>query len=299
MKTRTILALVLVLSFVLGSVAMAAAVEPYVERFPPTSDAAYICVTGLDYDFGYMVEFWNTDAEFWPFDPGEVVEFTHASQTITIGNNGTSQDEEMYSGGYYFDWMVDPDPLGVVVVKGGNSANFFVYDGAYSDIEMCAPSNEKTGKNYAITHVVFCWDRIGSGGEEECYQEETAWADGDRYVDSNWATYVTYEDGLVADIYAGQDMLAGTATFTEVNGEVEIFIQLINDWIFYYDLEDEQADDNVKVQDYDEPPDKNPAPGQFDYKEYAEVGNTEYTITVPLNSYYGVHLDVAQLVACE
>jgi hypothetical protein len=270
-------------------------VEPSIEKFPPTSDAAYICKIGEDYDFGYMIDYWNTLAEFWPKVPEDLVfEFEHAKQEITIFNFGTSSDNGKYAGGYYFGWEVTPNPLGAVLVKGGNSFNKFVYDGAFADASLYAPANLKTGKLYAITHVVFCWDELGM-----CYQEQTAWVEGTPYPGGNWATYVTYYNGLVADIYAGQNNLIGTATFTEENGEVEIYIQLIDGWIFYYDLADPQADNNVKVQDYAEPPTKNPVPGKFDWKEYAEVGTSEYTITVPLNNYYGVHLDVVLGVPCE
>ncbi len=47
---------------------------------------------------------------------------------------------------------------------------------------------------------------------------------------------------------------------------------------------------NLAVQDYEEAPSGNPAPGRFDYKKVAS--GTEASITVPLNNFYGIHLNV-------
>jgi hypothetical protein len=136
------------------------------------------------------------------------------------------------------------------------------------------------------------------GAPQTCYQDETAWAAGDRYVDSNWATYVAYEPGKVVDIIAGQNMPAGTATFSApAGGMIDIEIRLANGFVFFCDSD--VPDDNVKVQDYAVAPTTSPSPGLFDWKEFAEVGSTSYTISVPVNSFYGVHLDVACPVDCQ
>jgi hypothetical protein len=44
----------------------------------------------------------------------------------------------------------------------------------------------------------------------------------------------------------------------------------------------------VAVQDYSSAPSGNPSPGQFDWKETPDSA-TMHTITVPQNTFYGVH----------
>ena len=105
---------------------------------------------------------------------------------------------------------------------------------------------------------------------------------------------------LEVDLKAGKKLDAGTVTLSSSDGNtVEILIELNDGWIFYYDLNDPDGDDNVKVQDYSEAPSGNPAPGQFEWKEMAALGSTSYTIAVPYNIYYGIHVDVAKEVECE
>ncbi len=122
---------------------------------------------------------------------------------------------------------------------------------------------------------------------------ETAWAAHDvgvnRYTPrGNWATYLVYDElNGSADIYAGQDIYVGSVSFDEISGDnVEITVQL-EGWEFEPDTT------NLYVQDYNSSPGGNPAPGRFDYKEM-ESGN-EATITVPLNNYYGIHLNVYEV----
>jgi hypothetical protein len=125
--------------------------------------------------------------------------------------------------------------------------------------------------------------------EPEEPQVETAWAaNGDepgslRYTQrGNWATYVEYSGAeKTVTFFAGQNMNVGTVTFSAVeDGKVTITINLGENWEF---LEGEV----VAVQDYATAPSGNPAPGRFDHKESAT--GTLFSITVPENSFYGVH----------
>ena len=194
---------------------------------------------------------------------------------------------------------------GKVYVKGGSGGNLYDYspDGVKADEGLHAPVNP-SGYYADVSHVSFCLC-YEPEEEEVCYKDETAWAAGSRYVEKgNWATYVTY-GGVekTVNVYAGQTMLAGTATFSApVDGWVDITIELANGFVFWGDDLDEDGiadSDNVKVQDYEFAPSGNPSPGLFEWKETAPLKSTSWTITVPENNFYGVHLDVAYPVACE
>jgi hypothetical protein len=284
MKEKSIkisLVLVLLASLTLSGMAWAASVEPVVFTNWTSGDAMSECrQTGYYFEYAYK---WNEEGEIDPFElegaPNGTAVFS--GQTITVSN----------SNGSTFDWQVDPFPLGAVIVKAGTGAYVFLYEDAFNDQGLYAYS----GKD--ISHITFCWNDF----EELCYQEETAWATGPRYTQrGNWATYTPYVPDSTVTIYAGQTMDAGTAHFSAaVDGWVEITITLDNGFIFYYDLNDDLEDHNIKIQDYELPPSGNPAIGLFAWKEMAEVGSTQYTITVPENNYYGIHLDVAYSLPCQ
>ncbi len=125
-----------------------------------------------------------------------------------------------------------------------------------------------------------------------CYEfmEETAWTAGERYVSrGNWATYTAYVADSTADLYAGQNMLAGTVHFSAPeDGYVTLTINLTGDWEFA------PTDENVKIQDYEFAPSGNPAPGQFPWKGTAS--GQSFAIEVPWNNFYGVHVDVGTWV---
>jgi hypothetical protein len=130
---------------------------------------------------------------------------------------------------------------------------------------------------------------------QECtWIEETAWAEGLPYnIDGkgNWATYTFYDNdsGFGVPLIAGQTMEAGTVQFSEPEGGyVTITIELNQGWRF------KDTAENVKIQDYDSPPSGNPSIGLFDWKGYAT--GSSYTVLVPENFYYGVHVDVER---CE
>ena len=133
-------------------------------------------------------------------------------------------------------------------------------------------------------------------GEEPCYEfmGETAWAAGTRYVRrGNWATYTPYIPDSTVILYAGQTINVGTVHFSApVDGLVTITIQLTGDWEFAPTAE------NVKIQDYAVAPSGNPAPGLFAWKGTGE--GQSFSIQVPVNNFYGVHVDVGywMQVAC-
>lgn len=262
-----------------------------------TGDAAQECVTNLGYDFGLKIDSWNQEvggaytcdngAESCFFAPGY-------ENAITISNND----------GVFFDWASAPFALSAVVVKGGQNANVFSYNPAVNmDTGLYAPINPNNGKPFDISHASFCWNKQEL---DQCYQDETAWAVGNRYVKKgNWAMYVPYAGAeQTVDLRAGGGdgvgMKAGTATFSApVDGYVTITIKLENTFIFYYDLNNDQEDHTLKVQDYAQAPNKNPSPGQFAWKAMLPVGSTTAEIKVPANNFYGVHLDLAYQVPCQ
>ncbi len=220
------------------------------------------------------------------------------SNSTQYGNTATDFDAIITisnSDGKTFDWT-STHVVCKVLVKAGT--NYYVYtypDGACGDEGLVAPE----GKN--ISHVTFCFSETLCEGPEKCYQEETAWAAGTRYVNKgNWATYTSY-DGVskTIPIYAGQSALAGSATLEPDGASVKIVIQLNADWVFYYDGIDPLHDNNIKIQDYAAtPPAKNPAPGKFSWKSLAPVGSHDWEGTLPNNKFYGIHLDVAKLIDC-
>jgi hypothetical protein len=215
-----------------------------------------------------------------------------------------------------FDWASDPYAIGAVVVQGGPNDNFFFYDPAVNSDTNLYPDGDLTDKSKkeSISHISFCWNKTGDDGDDDdddpdemCYEEETAWAANGvlpgeiGYINaSQWATYVEYFGvEKTTTLFAGQTIPVGTATFSApVDGWVTITIELVEGWVFYYDVADFEEDDNLKVQDYEEAPEGNPAIGLFDWKESIPFGSTTGSIVVPANNYYGVHLDVAGEVVC-
>jgi hypothetical protein len=278
-------------------------------------DAGFECVTQLGYDFGLKIDGWSDavnglysgclSGQGQECDP----EFTN---TITITEND----------GTYFPWMSSPFSLRAVIAKGGNAAHVFPYagpddgpSGVFADTDLYQPINN-SGKPAAVSHATFCWNKGDDAGDEECYQDETAWAVGSDYniKGGNWAMYVDYDacdeaDGAIdgvcttdlrADGGDGVGMDAGTATLASIDDEyVKITINLENTFIFYYDLQDDQEDNNLKVQHYVTAPEGDPKVGRFAYKAFIPVGSRTGEFVVPANNFYGIHLDLAYIVPCE
>lgn len=174
------------------------------------------------------------------------------------------------------------------VVKLDNNGQIVQSETAYGG-DITKP---KKGSWYGnISYTVQCCEE-----EEPCYkwENETAWAAGTRYVEKgNWATYTTYEADSTVILYAGQKMNAGTVDFSspDENGYITITITLTGDWKFA------PVGDNVKIQDYDStPPADNPDPGHFAWKGTVDPSESSFSITVPENKFYGVHVDVGYWV---
>ena len=286
MKKYSVLIVIALLALTM-TVAWAASVEPVLVDPWQSGDAAFECgqVEGCESDFHFKFDNWGDVT----YDGPYVVD---GGNTITISNDD----------GYSFDWTSEW-PVACVIVKGSNAANVYCYDEpVYSDTGMFAPLNTNSpdpDDTFAISHATFCYNEGGM-----CYEEETAWAEGARYVKKgNWAMYVDYYGvektvELIAD-YTNY-VHAGTVTFSApVEGMVTITVNLTGGAIFYYDLNDPLYDDNFKVQDYDKAPTKTPSPGLFTWKTNIEPGSTTGSIVVPVNKFYGVHLDIALPVPCE
>lgn len=282
-----------------------------------SGDAGQECVVNLGYDFGLKIDGWSGDISGIysgcadaqgsdSCDPGFV-------NNITISNND----------GTYFDWASSPFSLRAVVVKGGPDANVFTYaepapapaSGVFADTDLYSPLNANNGNPFDVSHASFCWNAGDDNGGEKCYQDETAWAVGLPYG-RNWAMFVDLPtcdaadgstDGVcTTDIRAGGGdgvgIDAGTATLTYdmPEGDVEIEIQLENTFIFYYDLNDDEEDDNLKIQAYGEMPGpRDAAPGRFANKYFIPVGSQAATVTVPYGPYIGIHMDLAYEVPCS
>lgn len=135
--------------------------------------------------------------------------------------------------------------------------------------------------------------------DEWCYEGETAWAQGPRYVPrGNWAMYYKYTGGITnTPLIAGQFFNAGSVEISDnTDGTVTITISLDDHWYFTYD--DVVYEENVKIQDYaNVPPKKNPAPGLFAHK-FTATGQL-FQCIVPYNNYYGIHVDLWHQVPCD
>jgi hypothetical protein len=145
----------------------------------------------------------------------------------------------------------------------------------------------------------------------QCYQEETAWAANGQQTPgqlpyegaTQWATYVQYDgQEKMVDIYAGQTIPVGKAYFSAPfwfngDGKVTIQIFLTGSWEFNVDMYPPGNIETLKIQDYPQPPSGNPSPGLFDWK-FPATGTTYTMATVPLNNFYGVHLDVRKEKPC-
>jgi hypothetical protein len=250
------------------------AVTPVSDAAFQAGDAADECAQAGDFVYAFKIDDWAGDMNGpyqASFDDGHI-------NDITIEN----------SDGTYFDWSATK-PIGAVIVKGGNSANIFSYDPqAYSDTGLYSPLNNG-GNVPEVSHVTFCWNPE----EEGCFEYESAWSDGPRFVSKgNWATYTPYASAEnEVTLFAGQTMEAGTVTFSPENGQVKITISLNDGWTF-----DSTKEENVKIQGYETAPSGNPTPGQFTDK-FTETG-TSFVAVVNAANYYGVHVDVRQQVEC-
>lgn len=183
-------------------------------------------------------------------------------------------------------------PVGAAIIKGGNASNTYVYDPQDTNDSGLASPPAGPGPAELSNIGGFCWNPEDEPGE--CFEDETAWAAGTRYVSrGNWATYTSYLGvEKTVTLFAGQTIDVGTVTFSDPDGDnlVTITINLTGEWQFAL------GEENIKVQAYLSAPSANPAPGLFPYKTTADGQTGE--IVVPQNNFYGVHVDVAKQVDC-
>lgn len=189
---------------------------------------------------------------------------------------------------YYVVIPLDTLPEGCVCVA-AHAEVVKVVEGEIVQSETAFGEGDKVGNNWFMKFEycpALCEDEPPI---EVCYQDETAWAAGALYVaQGSWATYTPYVANTPVNVYAGQNYLVGTVTFSGVvDGKVTITLAALNG----ARLQD--VADPVKIQGYETPPGDNPSPGLFTtYK-----GNLA-TITVDAYAYYGIHLDVQRVVDC-
>ncbi len=190
---------------------------------------------------------------------------------------------------HHFEIPLSELPEGCVCVA-AHAEVVKVVNGKVVQSETAFGEGDKVGKNWFMKFEYCLGICEDLPPVEVCYNDETAWAAGTRYVEKgNWATYTPYVANTPIDIFAGQHYLVGTVTFSEVvNGKVTITLTALNG----ARLQD--VAESVKIQGYDAPPSGNPAPGQF--KTYK---GTETTVTVDAYAYYGIHIDAQRVVDCE
>jgi hypothetical protein len=224
---------------------------------------------------------------FFPFFEVTVIDGTYVSWKPVVG-----------------EWKGEGNGLWIpcnvaVIVKGSDDANIYYYPTIMEDGDsgLASPPAGGSGGPAGLSNLTFCFNLCPVEEPPVCIEcdDETAWAYGEPYNPTeygkkgNWAMYVSYfdldESGCVP-LVAGQNEIAGQVCFSEVkDGEVEITITLNDGWKFYEDPDEE----NVKIQDYNDAPSGNPAPGLFDHK-FNAPGDMPFV--VPANNFYGVHADL-------
>jgi hypothetical protein len=144
---------------------------------------------------------------------------------------------------------------------------------------------------------------------EYCYSDYTGWAQGPPYNPGskrNWAMYVEFEPSQYVDTivqYGRKNAeLLDSQVIVEPSmanpGNVKITISLPDDWyIGDKDGFGVSGIDSVKIQDYAKAPSGNPAPGKFEY-HYDYFGSTFECENVPMNNYYGIHIDLTYEHLC-
>lgn len=164
----------------------------------------------------------------------------------------------------------------------------------YTLIPGCVEASTKSGpianNGYACILGPICADPPA----ETCWTGETAWAAGSRYTPrGNWATYTPYLGGGSVTLFAGRTIVAGAVHFAApIDGTVEIRIELAEGFRF-----NPFRDDNVMIQGYATAPSGNPAPGLFSHRGFGE--GRIFSMVVPLNAFYGIHIDLEREIDCE
>jgi len=110
------------------------------------------------------------------FDPPQ----SGTANGVTITVNGTN-----------VDWS-STAPVAAVMVKGGDFANVYSYNGATSDTGLTTPTNAHNGTPYGLSHVNAC---AGSQSEQPQDVSATASADDCVYSDGSHALVTVTIDG--------------------------------------------------------------------------------------------------------
>jgi hypothetical protein len=167
--------------------------------------------------------------------------------------------------------------VGAVIVKGGPSANIYLYpEGTSSDSGLGAPDNAD------LSNLTFC---LIECEEEECWEGETAWGGNTVGGGAGWWYYYDTNGPVRQDFYAGQNLVEGA--YVEVIDGVMTIVLGENMRL------DPEATDPVKVQGYNTIPNRRPAAGVFTtYKGY------ELSFPVDPFTFYAIHLDVEVKVEC-
>lgn len=118
----------------------AASVDPVLFPEWQSGNAAFECEqAGCECPYAYKIDKWG-DANEWGDADMDGAYQTDEGNTFTISNSDDAT----------FDWESDY-PVCAVIVKAGQGANVYYYNGAYSDTGLVAPY----GKD--ISHVTFCF----------------------------------------------------------------------------------------------------------------------------------------------
>jgi hypothetical protein len=174
------------------------------------------------------------------------------------------------------------------------------YDFSYTDFADCGLHDfDNTASVIGDEGEVLDFDDATVVVNVQCliFVGETAWAangyeplelpynPGDR---RNWATYVEYAEKTTT-LFAGRTIDVGTVHFSaDMGGYILITVSLTGGWEF------DDVAENLKVQDYEFAPSGNPEPGQFEHKKDCNAALLTCVIEVPLNNFYGVHVEVGQ-----
>ncbi|MEE4177172.1 MAG: hypothetical protein V2I46_06640 [Bacteroides sp.] len=216
--------------------------------------------------------FYNDEDEVIEWPEGLIVETDGTYVSFTV--DGTIQVEGMC----YI--------VGAVIVKGSNEANVYYYaEGSLSDTGLSAPVNA-SGDPAGLSNLSFCLYAVDCPEEEECWAEETAWAGNMAGGGPAWWYYIDTNEAGPYPLYAGQNLVEG-ASVSIVDGMLTINLG--------ENLALQEVDEPVKIQGYNEIPDRRPNAGRFTtYKG----GFPEEGIDVSEYTYVAVHLDALVKVEC-
>jgi hypothetical protein len=213
-----------------------------------------------------------------------------------------------------------------VIVKGGAAANVYTYsNGETSDCNLVSPNNASGGPA-GLSNLTLCYN-LEPCEVDECWEDETAWARGNRFVQrGNWAMFfdgptqaaidataigeiiplpkIGGGTSLTKTLLAGQTLQAGTFKLVKTS-DPNVFkaviiinqFQGVNGIVWRFNPNESE---NVKVQDYaSTPPARNPAPGLFAHKFFApNKGENRIDFFLPRNNFYAVHVDMERQVEC-